>query len=120
MAQIRYITISSELYDGRTCFAKFLDNNNQTTDLGQQILSFEFSTDADYGTCFVYVPSVDNTFIVNISEATCPTPTPTVTPTNTPTPTITPTPTPTPDNNFLLQENLFYLLQEDSNKITIT
>lgn len=124
MAQIRYITISSDLYDGQVCFARFLDANGNTTDLGQQLLSFEFSTDSDYGTCFVYVPSVDNTFVVQILDSVCPTPTPTVTPTNTPTPTITPTttatPTPTPDNNFLLQENLFYLLQEDSNKIIIT
>jgi len=97
MGQIRYITISSEIYDGRICYAKFLDNNNQTTDLGQQILSFEFSTDADYGTCFVYVPSVDNTFVVNISEEICPTPTPTVTATVSPTPSITPTPTETPN-----------------------
>lgn len=95
MGQIRYITISSEIYDGRLCYAKFLDNNNQTTDLGQQFLSFEFSTDADYGTCFVYVPSVDNTFVVNISEEICPTPTPTVTATVSPTPSITPSGTPT-------------------------
>lgn len=95
MGQIRYITISSEIYDGRLCYAKFLDNNNQTTDLGQQFLSFEFSTDADYGTCFVYVPSVDNTFVVNISEEICPTPTPTVTATVSPTPSITPSNTPT-------------------------
>ena len=100
MGQIRYITISSEIYDGRICYAKFLDNNNQTTDLGQQFLSFEFSTDADYGTCFVYVPSVDNTFVVNISEEICPTPTPTVTATVSPTPSITPsvTMTQTPSN----------------------
>lgn len=95
MGQIRYITISSEIYDGRLCYAKFLDNNNQTTDLGQQFLSFEFSTDADYGTCFVYVPSVDNTFVVNISEEICPTPTPTVTATVSPTPSTTPSNTPT-------------------------
>jgi len=44
----------------------------------------------------------------------------TPTPTKTQTPTPTPTPTLTPDTNFLLQENLNYLLQEDGNKIIIT
>ncbi len=96
MAQIRYITISSEIYDGQVCFARFLDADGNTTDLGQQVLSFEFSTDSEYGTCFVYVPSVDNTFVVQISDAACPTPTPTVTSTQTSTPTETPTQTQTP------------------------
>ncbi len=96
MAQIRYITISSEIYDGQQCFARFLDASGNTTDLGQQILSFEFSTDSEFGTCFVYVPSVDNTFVVQISDAICPTPTPTTTSTPTPTPTTTETSTPTP------------------------
>jgi hypothetical protein len=96
MAQIRYITISSDIYDGQVCFARFLDADGNTTDLGQQILSFEFSTDSEYGTCFVYVPSVDNTFVVQISDAACPTPTPTVTSTQTSTPTETPTQTQTP------------------------
>jgi hypothetical protein len=55
-----------------------------------------------------------------------PTPTPTITNTETPTPTPTETPTETPtptqiiDTNFLLQENLDYLLQEDGDKIIIT
>jgi len=98
MAQIRYITISSDLYDGQVCFARFLDADGNTTDLGQQLLSFEFSTDSEYGTCFVYVPSVDNTFVVQISEAICPTPTPSVTPTLTQTPTNSETPTQTPTN----------------------
>jgi hypothetical protein len=46
----------------------------------------------------------------------------TPTPINTQTPTITPTntQTPTEDTNFLLQENLEYLSQEDLNKIIIT
>jgi len=51
------------------------------------------------------------------------TPTPTVTQTNTETPTPTPTLTPTPTQalitNFLLQENLFELLQEDGFNIII-
>jgi hypothetical protein len=56
------------------------------------------------------------------------TPTPTETPTNTPTntqtitPTNTGTPTPTPtlpDNNFLLQEDYFMILQEDGSAIYI-
>lgn len=48
------------------------------------------------------------------------TPTQTVTPTNTETPTQTPTPTPTlPDGNFLLQEDLFMILQEDGGGIVI-
>jgi hypothetical protein len=114
MAQIRYITISSDLYDGRVCFARFLDADGNTTDLGQQVLSFEFSTDSDYGTCFVYVPSVDNTFVVQILDSVCPTPTPTVTPTNTPTPTPTP-----PNTNFLLQEDYSLILQQDGAAIII-
>jgi len=48
------------------------------------------------------------------------TPTNTVTPTLTETPTLTPTPTPTlPDGNFLLQEDLFMVLQEDGFGILI-
>jgi hypothetical protein len=48
--------------------------------------------------------------------------TPTLTPTNTPTPTVTPTltPTPTDTGSYLLQENLFNILQEDGFKINIT
>jgi len=94
MSQYNEITISSEIYDGEVCFAKFLDSNNVTTDLGEQVLSFTFSADPAQGTVFVYVPSVDNTFIVVINE---PNPCPTVTPTNTPTLTQTPTQTPTDD-----------------------
>jgi len=92
MSQYNEITISSEIYDGQVCFAKFLDSNNVTTDLGEQVLSFTFSSDPAQGTVFVYVPSVDNTFIVYV---TAPNPCPTVTPTNTPTQTETPTQTPT-------------------------
>jgi hypothetical protein len=92
MSQYNEITISSEIYDGQVCFAKFLDSNNVTTDLGEQVLSFTFSADPAQGTVFVYVPSVDNTFIVYV---TAPNPCPTVTPTNTPTLTQTPTNTPT-------------------------
>jgi hypothetical protein len=49
-----------------------------------------------------------------------PTPTPTITPT--PSPTITPTPSPTPIilDSFLLQENMFLILQEDGSKIIVT
>jgi hypothetical protein len=47
------------------------------------------------------------------------TPTPTITPTQTPTSTPTPTPSAIYEN-FLLQEDLNYLLQEDGNKIIIT
>lgn len=90
MSQYNEITISSEIYDGQVCFAKFLDSNNVTTDLGEQVLSFTFSADPAQGTVFVYVPSVDNTFIVYV---TAPNPCPTVTPTNTPTLTQTPTTT---------------------------
>jgi hypothetical protein len=95
MSQYNEITISSEIYDGQVCFAKFLDSNNVTTDLGEQVLSFTFSADPAQGTVFVYVPSVDNTFIVYV---TAPNPCPTVTPTNTPTLTQTPTNTSTPTN----------------------
>jgi hypothetical protein len=45
--------------------------------------------------------------------------TPTVTSSNTPTPTYTPTPTATPIN-YLLQEDGFFLLQEDGSQIIIT
>jgi len=92
MNQYNEITISSEIYDGQVCFARFLDSNNVTKDLGEQVLSFTFSADPAQGTVFVYVPSVDNTFIVYV---TAPNPCPTVTPTNTPTLTQTPTQTPT-------------------------
>jgi hypothetical protein len=96
MSQYNEITISSEIYDGQVCFAKFLDSNNVTTDLGEQVLSFTFSADPAQGTVFVYVPSVDNTFIVVITDPNpCPTVTPTQTPTSTQTPTVTPTNTET-------------------------
>jgi hypothetical protein len=97
MSQYNEITISSEIYDGQVCFAKFLDSNNVTTDLGEQVLSFTFSADPAQGTVFVYVPSVDNTFIVYVTASNpCPTVTPTNTPTLTQTPTNTPTQTETP------------------------
>ncbi len=60
------------------------------------------------------------------TQTPTPTETPTQTPTNTPTQTVTPTntetPTPTPtlpDGNFLLQEDLFMVLQEDGFGIII-
>jgi hypothetical protein len=58
------------------------------------------------------------------TQTPTPTETPTNTPTNTetPTPTNTETPTPTPtlpDNNFLLQEDYFMILQEDGSGIFI-
>jgi hypothetical protein len=56
------------------------------------------------------------------TASSTPTPTPTETPTNTvtPTPTETPTPTPTlPNEGFLLQEDLFMILQEDGFGILI-
>jgi hypothetical protein len=55
-----------------------------------------------------------------------PSATPTLTPTETPIPSITPsvtptlTPTPTDTGSYLLQENLFNILQEDGFKINIT
>jgi hypothetical protein len=101
VAQVRNITISSDLYDGQVCFVNFLDSEGNTTNLGQQILSFTFTTESEGGTCFVYVPSVDNTFVVQIINNPCP------------------TPTPTPDG-FLLQENLFRIDQEDGFGISIT
>jgi hypothetical protein len=44
---------------------------------------------------------------------TCPTPTP-------PGPTPTPTPTPTTGSNYLSQEDLFLILQENGGRIIIT
>jgi hypothetical protein len=63
-------------------------------------------------------PTVTETPTNTPTPELSPTPTPTITPTisETPTntPTETPTPTPTlPDNNFLLQEDYFMVLQED-------
>jgi hypothetical protein len=63
-------------------------------------------------------PTVTETPTNTPTPGLSPTPTPTITPTisETPTntPTETPTPTPTvPDNNFLLQEDYFMILQED-------
>jgi hypothetical protein len=84
LAQIRYITVNSDLYDGEGCYVTFLDNSGVTTNLGFQMISFSFETESDGGTCFVYVPSVDNTFVINVVSYVCPTPTPTTTPTNTP------------------------------------
>jgi hypothetical protein len=59
----------------------------------------------------------------SVTETPTLTPTPTVTQTNTETPTPTPTVTPTSTQalitNFLLQENLFELLQEDGFNIII-
>ena len=55
-----------------------------------------------------------------ITESSTQTPTPTVTDTPTPTPTSTITPTPSlTDGNFLLQEDLFLLQQEDLSAILI-
>jgi hypothetical protein len=55
------------------------------------------------------LPCVDNT---------CPTPE--FTQSSTPTPTPTPSQTPSGGSNYLLQEDLFYLLQEDGGRIIIT
>ena len=110
MSQVRTITISSDLYDGQVCFATFLDSQGNTTNLGQQIISFSFQiSSAGSGTCFVYLPLYDNTFVINITSDPCPTPTAT----------MTPTPSPTPDSNLLLQENLFLIEQEDNFGIII-
>jgi hypothetical protein len=55
-----------------------------------------------------------------ISQNLIVTPIPSSTPTPTPTPTPSPTPSPTPVTNLLLQENGFYLLQEDGSGLIIT
>lgn len=64
-------------------------------------------------------PTITPTLTPTITPTLTPTSTPTLTPTITPsiTPSITPTQTP---NNFLQQENLFYILQEDGSRIIIT
>jgi hypothetical protein len=72
---------------------------------------------------------VNNVCLTEIQLTPTPTPTPssTTTPTPTPTPTETPTTTSTPTNtptstqiNYLLQEDGFYLLQENGSKLIIT
>ena len=40
MSQIRFITISSDLYDGEICYATFLDNSGNTINLGQKFFHF--------------------------------------------------------------------------------
>tara|TARA_R110000868_G_C10855399_1_gene761085 strand:- start:302 stop:916 length:615 start_codon:yes stop_codon:yes gene_type:complete len=91
-----------------------------------------FLTDNGYWNSYpVSTPAVTSTPTPTPTSTLALTPTPTVTPTNTttPTPTITKTPTPTPTvtptstqaliTNFLLQENLFELQQEDGFNIII-
>jgi len=65
-------------------------------------------------------PSETPTNTPSETPTNTPTPTNTETPTNTPSATATPTPTPTlPDLGFLLQEDLFMILQEDGSGILI-
>lgn len=96
MSQLRYITVSSDLYDGEVCYVRFLNNLGQTLELGQRTISFQFTIPVNqYGTLFVYLPRYDNTFVINIPDEPCP-------------------------EGYLLQEDYFTLDQEDNSKILIT
>ena len=73
--------------------------------------------DFDCPNCTVIIPTTTTT---TINPTTTTTTTINPSPTPTPTPTLTQTPTPTPiDSCFLLQENGFYILQEDGSKLII-
>jgi hypothetical protein len=66
-------------------------------------------------------PTITPTITPTNTQTSTPTPTPTPTPTNTQTPTQTPTPSSTElPPSFLLQDDLYYLLQDDLGKIIIT
>jgi carbohydrate-binding DOMON domain-containing protein len=76
-------------------------------------------------TCNGGLPDGDIQYLLDFNDVTIITPTPTITPTITPTNTTTPTQTPTPSStelppSYLLQDDLYYLLQDDLGKIIIT
>jgi uncharacterized protein YlzI (FlbEa/FlbD family) len=142
------VYIDSTSYSGQSCYVTVLNTSGVTENLGLQTIPFSHEIDIDETVqFFIYVPSVDNTFIIEIDGGPCPTPTPTNTmtptptptvttgltptatptqtktptmsPTNSPTPSFTPTPSPTTYENLLLQENLFLIQQEDNFGIII-
>ena len=142
------IVIESKNYDGEIANILFNPSNtDEVINLGEVTLPFTFQPELlippreVYGSYTINILSPSCTFFVRVPQPT-PTPTPTNTPTKTPTPTPTNTPTPTStqlcptptstpvlsptntptpstDNNFLLQENRFLILQENGYKIII-
>ena len=121
-----YLTLPSIFATAPIIMIKMIDSSGCEV---KKNLSCDFTCGFD-----LIVNAADCTFCVTISPIPAsPTPTPSQTPTNTPTPSITPTITPsislTPTNTptptstpiyYLLQENGFYILQEDGSKIIIT
>jgi hypothetical protein len=122
------IRILSNNLSGQTTDVTFLPLSGGTVNLGTQVFPFNYISQYIYGTYNCYVPTYGYTYslevLVPIPTAT-PTPTQTVTSTSSPTPTPTITPTPTPSStepipSYLLQDDLFYLLQDNLSRIIIT
>jgi hypothetical protein len=130
------IRILSNNLSGLTTDVIFLPQSGGTVNLGTQVFPFNYFSAYIYGVYNCYVPLYGYTYSLEVLEP-IPTPTPTSSETPTPTPTSGETPTPTPTNtktptqtptpssteivpSYLLQDDLFYLLQDDLSKIIIT
>jgi hypothetical protein len=128
------IRILSNNLSGQTTNVTYFPDTGGTIDLGVQVFPFNYISSYYYGNYDCYVPTYGYLYILNVPRPTT-TPTPTITPTPTLTPSVTPTetpipsvtpsatptltPTPTDTGSYLLQENLFNILQEDGFKIKI-
>lgn len=82
--------ISSNNFSGQTGTMTFYPDTGGTVSIGTVTLPYNYTSDYVYGTYSIYFPSYNKTCTVTIP------------------------------NNYLLQENLYYLLQEDGSKIIIT
>jgi hypothetical protein len=142
------IRILSNNLSGQTTDVIFLPQSGGTVNLGTQVFPFNYLSEYIYGVYNCYVPLYGYTYSLEVLEPIpTPTPTPTSSETPTPTPTSSETPTPTPTNegtptstptntktptqtptpsstppipSYLLQDDLYYLLQDDLGKIIIT
>ena len=84
------IRISSNNFSGQTADITFYPDTGGTVNIGNVVIPYDYSANYIYGTYDLYFSAYTKTCSVIIP------------------------------NNYLLQENLFYILQEDGSKIIIT
>jgi len=87
------ILISSNNYSGQTGSMTYYPSTGGTVNVGDVTLPYYYTNDYIYGVYDIYFSGYPQTCSFNI---------------------------PNPDTNYLLQENGFYILQEDGSKIIIT
>jgi hypothetical protein len=87
------VVISSNNFSGQTADITFYPDTGGTQNLGSHVIPYTVQLDYPYGVYDLYFSAYTKTCGFYIAN---------------------------PDNNYLLQENGYYLLQEDNSNIIIT